>query len=114
MTVFYEDKPNKKSIIETKLNFAENGGYFVKISYMPRNFFYRALYRLGFIDFYDVLVEVESGALNWEYVHLKHHKPKEVRGIFTTYQGNKNIRISIPIGMEKKFDINFDVYRAYS
>lgn len=111
----YEDKGNRKQVWEQHFDFKESGGYYLKIKYGPKNWFWKILHSLGLIHTQGPIAEIEQEPMNWEYIDVNFTKSNlKASGIFLTREGVKMFRMTIPNETVEKYDVNISFERLYS
>lgn len=110
----YEDKANKRQVWEQRFDFKENGGYYMKVYYKPKNKFWNFLHKLGLIRTETPIAEIENRPMDWEYLNIEIANDLKARSIFVTTNGVKTFRMSISNQTAEKYEIRVNFEKLYS
>lgn len=110
----YEDKANRRQVWEHRFYFKENGGYYMKVYYKPKNRFWKIMHKLGLIKTQVPIAEIENSPMDWQYLYVEIVDGLKVKSIFSTTNGIKTFRISIPNETANKYEAIISFERLYS
>lgn len=112
---FYEDKGNRRYVWERRLDFKENGGYYLIVEYKPKNLLWKILHKIGLIRAQEPIAEIEHSPMHWEYIEINFAKSNlKGLGIFCTHEGIKAFRMTIPNETVHKYEVKVFFKKLYN
>ena len=110
----YEDKANGRHVWEQYLDFRDEGGYYLKIYYEPKNLFWKFLHKVKLIRAEEPVAEIEHAPMDWRWIGLNFKKELKVSGIFIVRGGVKLFRMSIPNRTTDRYNVKISFEKMYS
>jgi hypothetical protein len=106
---------NGLKILERKIYFEDDGGYVFDIHYIPSNFFWKIIHKLGLISPELPVAEIENGHMCWEYLEVIKQDRLKSKIIFKPKgRGAKTVRFVIPKDTSSKYRIRIFLDNLYN